>query len=414
MAMPKLRLCTKSRVWPPWLQAAFVPDAELSIEARLPLLTEARSRSVQYANSPKAPLLPKEPLRLLRLPSLHNSGTQIRAFSNSSTNLPQEHESHDSSSAQTRWKRPADPETRPVTIVGAGVLGRRLAVMWASTSRPVNIYDTSPKALTSATTYVADELSSFCATHSTHPGHVHFTTDLTSAVANSWLVIEAVPEDLELKTSVLGRLDQIIPSDAILATNSSSYKARELVGETVNKHRVLNTLYSLPPQNICVELMSSGSTVPEILPFLADEMSSIGLHPIIVESESTGLIFNRIWAAIKRETLCVLEEGVGKPEDIDELFKDFFGAAKGPCKKMDEVGLDNVRDVERLFLDQKRGDKWSDRHLRWLEKEFIAKGKLGEKSGEGLIRKATQRDKGIGHKKSEEVWKQHTIDVSGL
>jgi len=411
MAVPKLRLCTKSRVWPPWLQTAFVPDAELTIEARLPLLTEARSRSAQHANYLKAPLFPKEPFRSFRLPSLHNSGTQIRAFSNSATSPPQRHESHESLS---KWMPPIDPETRPVTIIGAGVLGRRLAVMWASTSRPVNIYDTSPKALTSATTYVADELSSFCATHSTHPGHVHFTTDLISAVAKSWLVIEAVPENLELKTSVLGRLDRIIPSDAILATNSSSYKARELVGEVVNKHRVLNMLYSLPPQNICVELMSSGSTIPEILPFLAGEMSSIGLHPIIVESESTGLIFNRIWAAIKRETLCVLEEGVGKPEDIDELFRDFFGAEKGPCKKMDEVGLDNVRDVERLFLEQKRGDKWSDQHLKWLEKEFVAKGKLGEKSGEGLITRPTQKDEGIGYKKSEEVWKQHTIDVSGL
>lgn len=237
---------------------------------------------------------------------------------------------------------------------------------------------------------MADNLSAYCAENETHPGHVHPTTDLVDATSNAWMVIEAVPEDQELKISVLGRLDRTVPRDCIIATNSSSFTSRELSYEVKNRERLLNTLYYIPPGNRCVELMSCGYTSPAICDFLKEEMKNIGLQPMIIGSESLGMILPRLWAAMKRETLCMLQEGVAKPEDVDELFRDFFGARQGPCEKMDEIGLDNIAKVERHYLADARVRGVGVEHLKWLEREFVEKDRLGNKTGEGLTTKKVQ------------------------
>jgi len=280
----------------------------------------------------------------------------------------------------------------------------------------VNLYDSSPFALDSACTYVADSLGAFCAENGTHPGHVHFAPTLEDAVMNAWLVIECVPEDLELKISVLGRIDRHTSNDCIIATNSSNFRSRELVSEVKHRERVLNTLYYIPPQNRCVELMGCGYTSTNLFQFLKHQMEEVNLKPKIVHHESTGLILPRLFGAIKRECLMELESGVCKPEDIDDLFRDFFGAKKGPCEKMDEVGLDQVARTERHFLDDeewRKGDHgWG--HLKWLEQKYVEKGKLGDKTGEGLVAHKAKEAKHKAKNDAGEVWREHAVDLSGM
>ena len=81
----------------------------------------------------------------------------------------------------------------------------------------------------------------------------------------------------------------------------------------------------MPPEALIVELMTDGHTCPEIFPFMTDRLKEAGLHPIVALRESTGFVFNRIWAAIKRETLKVLQEGVSTPSEIDRVFKEQYG-----------------------------------------------------------------------------------------
>lgn len=121
----------------------------------------------------------------------------------------------------------------------------------------------------------------------------------------------------------------------------------------------------------------------------------------------------------------MLSEGVAKPEEIDKLFRDFFGAKKGVCEKMDEVGLDVVAAVERHFLQMEKdmedeGLGWSSRHrrekhLEWLDKQYLEQGKLGDKSGGGLMEKGwvVKEDK-PDRKPGEEVWVEHSVDLSGM
>jgi 3-hydroxyacyl-CoA dehydrogenase len=289
-----------------------------------------------------------------------------------------------------------------------------VALVWASNTRPVTIYDISQDALRSATEYITDNLGQYCTQRNTHPGHVCTTTNLRTATGTSghpehtasgavtpeehtkapWLAIECLPESLPLKTSVLALLERSLPSDCILASNSSSLTTAEMAaeGDLNHPHRLLNTHYFIPPRNRMVELMSSGATAAPIFSFVSAQMRRVGFAPVIVPRgiQSRGFVFNRIWAACKRETLAVLAEGVAKPGDVDALFRDFFHSEKGPCERMDEVGLDTVVRVEQHNLERNPG-LGSEDALQWLRENYVQKGNLGEKSGDGLFT-AAERD----------------------
>jgi 3-hydroxyacyl-CoA dehydrogenase len=215
-------------------------------------------------------------------------------------------------------------------------------------------------------------------------GKVEMFEDLERAVANAWLVIEAVPEKLELKISTFATLEQMAPKDCILATNSSSYKSSEMISEISEdtKCRVLNTHYYMPPENMVVELMTDGFTDSAIFPFLSDRFRESGAKPYVARKESTGFIFNRLWAAVKRETLTILSEGVSDAEEIDSLWTEMFikGGAK-PCKTMDQVGLDTVAFIEGHYIAE-RG--LSSTHTTdFLKTNYLNQGKLGNKSEKG-------------------------------
>ena len=291
------------------------------------------------------------------------------------------------------WTAPEDVDSRPVVIIGAGVIGRRLAVMWASTGRPVILHDIDTDALSAATAYIADTLATLCAERDTHPGRVMTTTVLGEAcTAHPWMVIEAVPENHDLKTEILGTVDQLVPDDCLIASNSSTWGTSWLKSQVNNPDRLLSTHYYIPPRNTYVELMSSGSTNPQIFPFLAEQMRTVGLAPLILPRESPGFIFYRIWAAIKSETLKVLSEGLAEPKDVDALFRDFFHAEKGPCEKMDEVGLHTVLQVEKHLANMGLVHEGDRRSLRWLEDNYVGKHHLGEKTGSGLFSEEERRE----------------------
>jgi 3-hydroxyacyl-CoA dehydrogenase len=144
--------------------------------------------------------------------------------------------------------------------------------------------------------YVEENIETYSSlTTSKTTGKVEMYEDLERAVANAWLVIEAVPEKLELKISTFATLEQIAPKDCILATNSSSYKSSEMITEISEdtKRRVLNTHYYMPPENMVVELMTDGFTDSAIFPFLSDRFRESGAKPYVARKESTGFIFNQ-------------------------------------------------------------------------------------------------------------------------
>jgi 3-hydroxybutyryl-CoA dehydrogenase len=137
----------------------------------------------------------------------------------------------------------------------------------------------------------------------------------------------------------------------------------------------------MPPERSPVEIMSSGKTDVAVIDLLMTELARYGLTPFRVLSESVGFIFNRIWAAIKREALMVVAEGVSTPADVDRIFELSVGTKGGPFRLMDMVGLDVVLDIEEHYASL---DPTLSELPRRLLREYVNQGRLGIKSGRGF------------------------------
>lgn len=279
---------------------------------------------------------------------------------------------------------PSDVDERPIAIDGAGVLGRRIASVFAAGGTDVRIFDVSQAQREAARDYTEKHMQrvkralNLTASPS---GQVSLFDDLAQAVRGAWMVVEAIPERLELKREAFGKLDEFADGDAILASNSSSFASSRLVDQVKHPERVLNTHYQQPPELNAVELMSCGKTDEAVIDALMEKFPQYGLVPFRVRRESDGFIFNRVWAAIKRECLMVVEEGVAAPEDVDGMWSIFTAPGIPPFRLMDRVGLDVVLNIEEHYASVRAGLPEGPRKLLH---ELVDQGKLGVKSGSGF------------------------------
>jgi 3-hydroxybutyryl-CoA dehydrogenase len=282
------------------------------------------------------------------------------------------------------YSLPEDVHERPVTIDGAGTLGRRIATVFAAGGSDVRVFDASADQLETGRDYVEQHVAEVQKALDLRPdrtGRVEAAGDLSRAVDGAWLIVESVPERVDLKIEVFGELDRLAAPDAILATNSSSLPSRLVIDKVEHPERVLNMHYQQPPELNAVELMTCGRTDPAIIDALMAKLPDYGLAPFRVRRESDGFIFNRIWASIKRECLMVVEEGVAVPEDIDEMWRIFTRPGIPPFRLMDRVGLDVVLAIEEHYADVRTGIPEGPRTLL---RRYIDEGRLGTKSGGGF------------------------------
>jgi 3-hydroxybutyryl-CoA dehydrogenase len=275
-----------------------------------------------------------------------------------------------------------DIRNRPVAVIGAGTLGRRVALMFASRGGTVRIYARRAEQRAEAMQYVTQTLPAVIAKRgSGQVGNVTGTGSLEEALDGAWLVVESVPEKLEIKIALWGQIDQAASPETIFATNSSSYPSRLMAENVRDKRRLCNMHFYMPPEINAVDLMSDGETDRGLLDTLLTVLPEFGVHPFEARRESTGFIFNRIWAAVKRESLAVVAEGVARPEDVDGMFKINWGVPAGPFQMMDLVGLDVALDIENHYADE---FPHLPQNARDLLQAYVDAGKLGVKTGEGF------------------------------
>jgi 3-hydroxybutyryl-CoA dehydrogenase len=280
------------------------------------------------------------------------------------------------------FKVPTDFPSRPVAVIGAGTLGRRIALMFAAHGAEVKNYDLAEEQRCAAVDYVRQTLPTLAdRLGDVVPGQVSAHADLGGAVRNAWLVIEAVPERLELKRQVFGQLDELSPADAILASNSSSYASRMFLDNVGHPERVLNIHFYMPPKQNAVDVMSCGKTDRDVIGFVMATLPQFGLYPFEAHRQSTGFIFNRIWAAVKRESLEVVAEGVSSPQEVDRMFEINTRSTAGPFRMMDQVGLDVVLDIEEHYCAEHPEYPEGPRRLL---RTYVEQGRLGVKSGAGF------------------------------
>ncbi|KAJ5124825.1 uncharacterized protein N7515_008650 [Penicillium bovifimosum] len=271
-----------------------------------------------------------------------------------------------------------------VVILGAGTQGRRLAYMWSSRGGIVRLVDLQEQQLQDGLKYV-DQLRAETKDHDGDWGKIETSdpSSLESTLKDAWLVVECVPENLKLKQKIVTQLDELAPEGTIIASNSSSYGVFEIIEGLSLKHgeRVMSAHCYWPPETSAIEIMGHKDSDPKLIKLMLSQCKEHGFSPFHVKKDSIGYIYNRIWAAIKREALLTLSEGVATPSEIDAIFKDVLKTPKGPCEQMDVVGLDVVLDIENHYAESRAGIPTEPRDY---VREMIRDGKLGVKNGAGF------------------------------
>ncbi|KAJ5654748.1 hypothetical protein N7490_001751 [Penicillium lividum] len=264
------------------------------------------------------------------------------------------------------------------------LINEPLTAQWSKKGAPVSLIDTQEQQLKDALECV-QKLREEEIDPAESWGEITLsqTPLLESSLKNTWLVIECVPERLPLKQYIITLIDKLAPERVVIASNSSSYGISEiLVGLNLkHKNRVLSAHCYWPPQITAIEIMGHDETDEFLISLVLDRCKVHGFSPFHVKQTSLGYIYNRIWAAIKRETLLALSEGVCTPQEVDAIFKNVLKSPKGPCEMMDLVGLDVVLDIENHYASARSGVPTEPRdYLR----KMIQDGNLGIKSGHGF------------------------------
>jgi len=278
-------------------------------------------------------------------------------------------------------------EIATVGIVGAGTMGRRIAFACVVRGVETCLFDISGEALENGVAQVRRLISEREKKGQLKAGalesaakHLSTSGSLQTCVSGVDLVIETVPENVELKQQVFGEIDRYADPGTLIGTNTSSIPGSWLAPSTGRPEKVFNANFG-GPDDRKVEVMGHPGTAPETLAAAVEWIRSLGLIPILTKRENMGYATNRVWRAVKKEVLHLLDGGYTTAEDIDRGWMLDWGTRIGPCGLMDKIGLDVVRDIERIYF-RASGDP-SDQPPPLLDR-IIGEGKLGVKAGRGF------------------------------
>jgi 3-hydroxybutyryl-CoA dehydrogenase/5-formyl-3-hydroxy-2-methylpyridine 4-carboxylate dehydrogenase len=217
----------------------------------------------------------------------------------------------------------------------------------------------------------------------TDGGSLRFETDLATALDGAELVVEAIPEKLELKHEIFPRFEQHVAQDAILASNTSGIPITKIAAVCTNPERVVGMHWSNPPHLIpMIEVIPGEQTEQRVVDEACELVRRFGYHPV-VEKEVPGFVENRILYAILRECLDLVDRGIIDPEGMDLNVRWGIGyklAVIGPMELLDMAGLD-IYNAVGSYLNQ---DLSTSGEVSSTIRDRIAEGKLGMKTGSGI------------------------------
>jgi len=271
-------------------------------------------------------------------------------------------------------------EINQVLVIGAGFTGKQIAAITALHNYTVTIFEINSDVLEEAKKYITGVLK-----RNKKPeliNNVYYYNKIEEAIENVDLVIEAVPENIELKKKIFSQIDKIAPEHTIITTNSSSIAISKIEDAVERKDKVLNIHFYPPiPTRPMADLMRGSKTSEETFDICKKWVESIGCYPIELKKEIHGFVFNRMWHAARREALKLWAGGYADIETIDLAWKTFTGMKMGPFVLMDGIGLDTVYAVQMSYFNESNDPR--DKPPEKL-KEMIDQGDLGMKSGKGF------------------------------
>ncbi len=280
-------------------------------------------------------------------------------------------------------------EINNILVVGAGTMGHQIALAAALAGYTVTCVDCSSQQLAKAEKFVHTYLPQRVAKGKLTPEaaaaaekKLAFSTDLDGPAAGADLVIESIPEILELKRRMFSRLDVLCPAHTILATNSSFIVSSRIADATGRPDRVCNMHFFNPPVYMKpVEVVMGPHTSGETAAAVVEVCRRMGKMPFLLRKEVKGFLINRVLAATHREALFLYDMGVASIEDIDKAVQYGLGHTIPPFRQMDLIGLDLNLTIAMEHY-RETGDPVHKPSPVLVEK--VVRGELGRKTGKGF------------------------------
>jgi 3-hydroxybutyryl-CoA dehydrogenase len=280
-----------------------------------------------------------------------------------------------------------NPDIKTIAVIGAGTMGRGIAYAAAFGGYTSVLEDISPQMLEESTRWITKSFDEGVARGKVDGkirdralSLIATASSVESAIRDADLIIEAVPEEMEMKMELFTIFDKFAKPDAIFASNTSSLSISDMSDLTVSRERCIGMHFFNPvPKMKLIELVKTPLTSQNTVDACTEVGRRMGKEVVLVQ-ESPGFITTRVNALIGNEAFAMLEAGIASAEDIDKALKLGLNHPMGPFELVDLVGLDVLLNILE-YLHQTLGEKYRPNRLL---KEYVQAGRLGRKSGRGV------------------------------
>ena len=275
-----------------------------------------------------------------------------------------------------------------VCVVGAGRMGREIALNAASHGYQVMLTDIIPDVLKQADIWAREYLAGSVSRGKLTPqqadeisANFRTTEKLEEVLKDADLMIECIIEDMEIKKQLFEKADKLTPLHALLVTNSSYLPSSNFASETARPDKVANLHYFNPAMRMqLVEIVRGPHVSDETVETLREFVLSIHKEPVVVQKEIDGFVVNRLLKAIQNEAFYLLDQGIASFGEIDLAAEKGLNHPLGPFRLMDFTGIDiTYRNRRRVYEETKREADCPSPALQ----ELFEKSEYGRKTGKG-------------------------------
>ncbi len=278
-------------------------------------------------------------------------------------------------------------DVKRIAVLGAGTMGHGIAQVAAMAEYEVALYDVSSQALARGVDQIHASLAKLVSkgrldkeAAAAAKSRITATTEMADAVAEADLVIEAVPENLDLKLKVFADVDKLAPRHAVLTSNTSQFSITRLAAATARPEQVCGMHFFNPPVLMrLVEIARGASTSDDTHRVVVDVSRRMGKETVTCK-DSPGFITTRLIGLLWAEAMRILEEGVASAEDIDKACRLGLGHAMGPLETADWSGLDVAYAIAQS-LRENLGERFQ---TTATHRNLVYSGALGRKAGKGV------------------------------